>query len=820
MKSWKKIFIGISIVLVSVLIVGSIISYYMLKKSLPNYNDELKVSFIKNKIEIYRDENAIPLIEAANDEDVAFAIGYLHAQERLFQMDIARRAGEGRLSEIFGSKLIPIDKMFRTMEIYKIAKASFLKLNPLSQKVLIAYSKGVNEFIKNSKGKYQVEFDILGYDPELWKPEHSLIIAKLMGWELNISWWTDIVFSQFVQKFGEEKAKELIPHFPENAPTITPQQLKQVSSISSELVDVDRQYRKFVGFVGTHIGSNNWVVNSQKSVSGKPIIANDPHLAFSQPGKWYFVMIRSNNWNAEGFSLPGLPSIVIGKNQNIAWAMTNVMADDADFYIEKLDSSKTKYFLDGNWKELKIYKDTIKVKDSSNVVFEIKKTHRGPIVTDIHPYQKLFPKSEVEFPTMSMRWTGFEFSDEVYSSILLNKAKNWNDFNEALKYFTIPGQNFVYADKQNNIGYICAVRLPIRKNNSPTLIYDGTTSNSDWIGFVPFEQLPKLFNPSQNFIASANNKTIKDYPIHISNLWEPSSRIDRITELLLSKQKHSVEDFMKYQMDFVSPYAKEITKHILTAFQDVKIKDKNLQTAIELLNNWNFELNEFSQTPAIYSFFLKNFIQNVWGDELSNHLLREYIFVANVPYRKIIEILNDDSSFFDNVKTQVVETQNDIIRKSMADALSELEKKYGSNVENWQWGKIHKVEFKHMFSGQSSIIDKLVNVGPYSIGGDGTTIFNTEYSFSDLFDKETETQDLTKRKKFENYLGPSMRYIFDFAQPDYLYFILPTGQAGHFLSNNYKDMTNKWLKGSYIKLKLNENEFIKSSEYKLTLIPN
>ncbi len=333
MKSWKKIFIGISIVLVSVLIVGSIISYYMLKKSLPNYNDELKVSFIKNKIEIYRDENAIPLIEAANDEDVAFAIGYLHAQERLFQMDIARRAGEGRLSEIFGSKLIPIDKMFRTMEIYKIAKASFPKLNSLSQKVLIAYSKGVNEFIKNSKGKYQVEFDILGYDPELWKPEHSLIIAKLMGWELNISWWTDIVFSQFVQKFGEEKAKELIPHFPENAPTIIPQQLKQVSSISSELIDVDRQYRKFVGFVGTHIGSNNWVVNSQKSVSGKPIIANDPHLAFSQPGKWYFVMIRSNNWNAEGFSLPGLPSIVIGKNQNIAWAMTNVMADDADFYI-------------------------------------------------------------------------------------------------------------------------------------------------------------------------------------------------------------------------------------------------------------------------------------------------------------------------------------------------------------------------------------------------------------------------------------------------------------------------------------------------------
>ncbi|MCX7874771.1 MAG: penicillin acylase family protein [Melioribacteraceae bacterium] len=820
MKNWKKITIGFSLVFLCLILVGFIISYFMLKKSLPIYDDEIKVHHLKNRIEIYRDENAIPLIIAKEDEEAAFALGFLHAQERFFQMDISRRAGEGRLSEIFGSKLLTIDKMFRTMGIKKISKENFYKINPLSQKILIAYSNGVNEFIKYSKGKYQVEFDILGYDPELWKPEHSLMIAKLMGWELNISWWTDIVFSQLVQKFGEEKAKELIPHYPENAPTIIPQQLKNSKLISSEIIDIDRSYRKFIGFVGTHIGSNNWVVNSYKSSSGKPIIANDPHLAFSQPGKWFFVMIRSQNWNAEGFTIPGLPSIVIGKNKNIAWAMTNVMADDADFYLEKIDSSKTKYFIDGAWKNLIINKDTIKVKDSTNVVYEIKKTHRGPIITDIHPYNKLFPKSEVNIATMSMRWTGFEFSDEVYSSILLNRAKNWNDFNEALKYFTIPGQNFVYADKENNIGYVCAVRLPIRKNNSPTLVYDGTTSNSDWQGYVPFEQLPKLFNPPQNFIASANNKTIKDYPIHISNLWEPSSRIERITELLTNKTKHSVEDFMKYQNDFISPYAKAITKYILDSFKDVKIKDKNLETSLLLFENWNYEFNPISQTPTIYSFFLKNFIKNVWGDEFSNHLLREYVFVANVPYRKILEILTSETSFYDNIKTQEAETKEDIIRKSLSDALSELEKKYGKEIENWQWGKIHQVSFKHMFSGQSSLIDNIINVGEFSIGGDGTTIFNTEYSFSDLFDEKSETKDTSKRKKFENYLGPSMRYIFDFAQPYNFYFILPTGQAGHFLSNNYKDMTNKWLKGNYIKLTLNEKEFIKTSKHKLILIPD
>lgn len=820
MHTRKKIFLGLTITIFLLLIIVSVLSYQMLKKSLPIYDVEVEVKGLERKVEVYRDEYAIPLIKAENDEEVAFILGYLHAQERLFQMDIARRAGEGRLSEIFGSRLLPIDKMFRTMEIYKIAHVSFSKLNPLSQKILIAYSKGVNQFIKKSNGNYQVEFNVLGYDPYLWKPEHSLIIAKLMGWELNISWWTDIVFSQLVQKFGVEKAKELIPNFPENAPTIIPQQLKRIGLISSDLIDVDKQYRSFVGFVGTHIGSNNWVVNASKSESGKPIIANDPHLAFSQPGKWYFVIIRSKEINSEGFTLPGLPSIVIGKNQNIAWAMTNVMADDADFYIEKLDSSKSKYFLDGNWKQLKIYKDTIKVKDSTNVIFEIRKTHRGPIITEIHPFKKILPNSGVEIPIMSMRWTGFDFSDEIYSSLKLNKAKNWEDFQEALKYFTIPGQNFVYADKKNNIGYVCAAKLPIRNFNSPTLIYDGTTSSSDWKGYVSYDQMPKLFNPQQNFIASANNKTVKDFPFHISNLWEPSSRIERITELLTTKQKHSVDDFKKYQMDFVSPYAKEITKYILNAFSQVKIKDENLKTSIQLFENWNYDFNANSQTPTIYSFFLKNFIKNIWGDEMSDDLLREYVFVANVPYRKIYEILQNGSSFFDNIKTTKIETRDDIIRKSLADALTELEKSFGKNLIDWQWGNIHQVIFKHMFSGKSSLIDKIIDVGPFPIGGDGTTIFNTEYSFSDLFANQKEVQDITKRKNFENYLGPSMRYIFDFGQPNYLFMILPTGQSGHFMNSNYKNMNEFWRKGNYLKIPLDENEFIKNSKNKLTFIPN
>ncbi len=823
MQNWKKITLGISISLIVVLIVLSGISYFMLKNSLPQYDGEKTLSGLTAEVKVYRDSWGIPMIKAENDEDAAFALGYVHAQERLFQMDIARRAGEGRLSEIFGSKTIAIDKMFRTVGIYKLAKESFPKLNPVSQKILIAYSKGVNEYLKDTRGNYAPELDVLGYEPYPWKPEHSMMIAKLMAWELNISWWTDLMFSHLIQKFGEAKARELIPNFPENAPTIIPSGLGKIASVSTNLIDVDKSYRKLVGFTGTHIGSNNWVVNGNKSVSGKPIIANDPHLAFSVPGRWFFAMIRSKDWNVEGFTIAGLPAVVIGKNQSasggISWAMTNVMADDADFYSEKLDSSATKYFLDGDWKALSIVKDTIHVKDSSDVVYEIKKTHHGPIISDVHPLRTIYPNTEVSTATLSMRWTGQDFSDEMFAALSLNKANDWEDFKEALRYFTVPGQNFIYADANGNIGYVCAAKLPIRATNSPTLIFDGTNSAYDWKGFVPYDEMPKLFNPEQNFIASANNKTVQSFPYHISNIWEPSSRIERISELLNAKEKHSVSDFKKYQNDFVSPYARKLTKHLLNAFKDVKLNDKNLKETIALFENWDGEMDLRSQVPTIYSFFLKNLIKNTIGDEISNDLLKEYVFVANVPYRKIEELMDSNSSFFDDVKTGSVETKDDIIRKSLVDALSELENGYGKEIANWQWGKIHKVTFKHMFGGNSSLLDKLINVGPFEIGGDGTTILNTEYSFSELYEPTHDSNLPFRYKLFQNKLGPSMRYIYDYSQPDYLNYILPTGQSGHFMSNHYKDMSKMWLKGYYLKLPLKENEFIQNAVNKLTLRP-
>ncbi|MCB9219054.1 MAG: penicillin acylase family protein [Ignavibacteriales bacterium] len=805
MNSWTKNIIGIIFTIIIILLILAIGSIYMLRSSLPEYSGKKTIQNISDKIEIYRDDYGVAFINTETELDAYFALGYIHAQERLFQMDLSRRAGEGRLSEVLGSKTVFFDKMFKTLGLQKLVEENYQQYDETAKNVLIAYSNGVNEFIKSSPEKFTIEFDVLGYQPYLWKPEHSLLIAKLMAWELNISWWSDIALTHLIQKLGIEKVKDILPNFDENGPTIIPDEIKKYAEIPLELIKVDRKFREFIGSVGTHIGSNNWVVNGSRSKSGKPIIANDPHLSFAAPGKWYVADIHSPELKVTGFTLPGIPGVVIGKNQNISWVLTNVMADDADFYVEKLDSSKTNYFIDNNWQPLTIIEDTIHVKDSSDVIFTIRKNHRGPIISDIHTYNKLFEKGEIEQAQISMRWTALDFSNELSAFYKINHSNNWNEFRDALSLFHSPGQNFVYADVEGNIGYTAGVKLPIRKNNSPSFIFDGTTTESDWNGFVRFQENPQLYNPLNGFIASANNKTIKDYLYHISNVWEPTSRITRITELLNKKEKHNIEDFKKYQNDFYSHFARKIVPHILNAFNDYQINDENIKVALKILYDWDYVLTAESQVPTLYTVFFQYLMKNIFEDEMGEKLLNEYIFLANIPYRVVPKLLDHNTSdWFDNISTETVENRDEIIRKSFIDAIEYLEKNIDPDIKFWQWGKIHQVTFKHFFHGVSGFLDQLLDIGPFEIGGDGTTVFNTEYSLT---------------KPFENKLGPSMRYIYDFANPDEFEFILPTGQSGHFFSDHYKDMTQKWLNGEYLKMNTNLDS-IKNSNYKLlTLFP-
>lgn len=816
MQTWLKVTIGITASLLIIFLIGGYIFYKSLSASLPIHEGELTAPFLKEEVKIYFDSLAVPYIFAENDEDAAFTLGYLHARERIFSMDMIRRAGEGRLSEIFGEETVPFDRMFRTVGIYRTAAMIKEKMNPEALELLESYSNGVNFYLEEKKNKYSFEFDVLGYQPEEWKPIHSIIVVRMMAWELNLSWWTDLTFTELVQKLGEERVKEILPDYPENAPTIIPSEIKTFAEINSNFIKTDKAFRIFFGMSGTHIGSNNWVVNSKMSSSGEPIIANDPHLAFRAPGIWYAAAIKSPLWNVAGVTLPGVPGVVIGKNENISWVLTNIMTDEADFYFETLDSSQTKYLLDNNWKSLEIIEDTINVRDAGGVPIEIKITHRGPIISNIHPYNFVYNSEENNYPPISMQWLGNEFSDEMNAFLKINKAKNWSEFKDAVQQFNTPGQNFVYADREGNIGYVFGGALPRRDRNSTTFLFDGSKSQNDWKGLVPRNELPFLFNPSVNFIATANNKVIMDFKYHITNLWEPSSRIERITELLKLKNKHSVSDYMNYQVDIYSSYAKKIVPYILSAFENTEVKDKNLERSLQLLAEWNFKMDKYSQTPAIFLTFFDKLMQNIYLDEMGEDLFNQYVFLANVPYRNILELLEKQySEWFDIRSTTEVESKNDIIRKSLADALDELENKFRKNIKEWQWGNMHTVTFKHPFSGSSGLLDGLINIGPFGINGDGTTILNSEYPFSESI----EEYPLFRHDPFDCELGPSMRFIYDFANPDEFYLILTTGQSGNILSDHYSDMTQLWLGGNYMKIKTDEESIQVSMNKLLRILP-
>lgn len=810
MSNKYRIIAGFSIIILIVIIIGGYFVTDMLKGSLPDYNSAQEVKGIRSNIEIYFDSLAIPYIFADDDEDVAFTLGYLHAMERMFQMDVIRRAGAGRLSEVFGEKTLPFDKMFRTVGIEKTAQKIWDNSDQKTKKLLLSYSSGVNEYLAK-KGKLPLEFSILNYQPYDWTPVHTLIVVRMMAWELNISWWTDIAFSEIVRMAGREKALKLLPDYPENAPYIVPSSSSNISAIG--LQSTDRKFREFFGLRGTHIGSNSWVVNGKMSASGKPVIANDPHLTYTAPGKWYAVIIRSKNWNAEGVTLPGVPGIVIGKNADISWALTNVMADDADFYIEKINTKEKKYYKNNRWFDLNYRKETIKIKNQNDYTLEVYQTDRGPIISNIHPYKNFYPHSFDTTSAISMRWTGNEVSHEYRAFYQINTAKDWSSFLYGVKLFSVPGQNFLYADKLGNIGYVCGAKLPIRESNNPTFIYNDNTSGVDWKGFVPFEQMPRIYNPSANYLASANNKTVPSFPYHISNLWEPPSRIERIHELMKEKKFHTPEDFMNYQNDFLSPFARQITPFILNAFKDVKIKDKNLEKSLDLFSKWDFKMDGSYQVVSVYQVFFNKLLKNTLLDDLGYDLYNEYCFVANIPYRAIMRMLKDDSDIFDDVKTGTRETRDMIIRKSMSDALSFLENNYGSDLVNWQWNRMHKVVFRHMFSGQNSFVDDIINIGEFGIGGDGTTLFNTEYEFS-IYNLENIKPE---QNPFENVLGPSMRFIFDFANEDRFYLVLTTGQSGHPLGGHYQDHTDLWRKAKYVTIHTRE-EKIRQLTKKLELL--
>jgi penicillin amidase len=789
MSKGKKIVIGLLGVFLVLVIATYVFIRYEIRKSFPLTKGTVVVTGLTEAVEITRDAYGVPMIEARNDHDLMFALGYVHAQDRLWQMDMARRLGEGRLSELLGEVTVPFDRMFRIVGIRRIAEDVERHLSKESRDMLQWYADGVNAFITSHRGEYPIEFDLLRYNPEPWQPIHSLIVGRLMAWELNLSWWTDLTFGAIADRVGLEKALDIVPPYPRTvAPAVPAEAWEAYADLSKGYLAVAHQYAGLFGTASIAGGSNAWAVAPAKSVTGSVLLANDTHLRLQVPSKWYEVRLRAPGFNVSGMTVAGVPCVVAGRNDRIAWGVTNLMADDADFYVEQIDTAdSTKYFYDGAWYPVTFLTEEIGVRNEPAVPLTIRLTRHGPIVTDI---QTMLQRAKAPY-VASMRWTGAEPDDQLQAFFMLDRARNWREFSNGVKRFPCPGQNFVYGDVEGNIGYWCGAKLPIRDRRSGLLPLPGWEKGSDWKGFVPPDKLPHLFNPREGFVASANNKVADDsYPYYVSDLWEPPSRIIRLREKLGAKEEtFSTDDFQRLQGDMFSYNAKEMLPYIMAAFKDSALGLPEEEQVMEYLRNWNFVFSPQDIATSIYQEFYVRFLRNVYADEMGEDLFHDFLVLANVPIRVTTRLVQEGSSpWFDDIRTAAVETRDDMIRKSLREAVVALRARFGVETKTWRWGGLHTVTLQHPF-GLKKPLDRIFNIGPFPYGGASTALMSGEYDLNEPFGAV---------------IAASYRQIFDLSPTGRTYSVLPPGQSGQVFSRQYDDQIDLWLNGAYRPSRWNE----------------
>ncbi len=772
MRTLKRILLGLLILIVLVLGAGYIFLKNIQNAALPDYNKNLNLTILTDSVSVLRDANGIPHIYAKNEKDLYRAVGFVMAQDRLWQMDLLRRVTQGRLSEILGKDQAETDILMRSLRIQEKSEKILKEASPEVVSALEAFAEGFNYFIE--RNALPPEFRVLGYHPEYWEPVNSINLIGYMSWDLTSGWGTEILLHNLKKEVSEAQINDLIPNM-ENHPTAI---YRDFTAPQIDLENIVLSANEKLENLGVEVfqGSNNWAVSGKKSTTGQPILANDMHLGLFAPGIWY--QIHENvegKLNVTGLALPGQPFIIAGHNDSIAWGMTNVMVDDIDFYAEKLNEDSTKYLLDGEWKDLVIKNEIIKTKEGEDVSAILKFTHRGPIVNRF--------KSEKEIP-LSIHWLGNEMSNEIRSVFLLNRANNWQDFRDAVKTFKSVSQNIVYADVQGNIGLQCSAGVPIREGNG-IQIYPGDSSKYDWQGLVPFEELPFEFNPERGYVSSANNKTVpQEYPYYISYWFATNDRIDRIREMLEAKEKLGVEDFEKMHSDFRSKKAEKFVPVFLDAINTTSGLNETETAALTQLKNWDFVLSRESQAASVFEILFRKVSENLVKDDLTsanyNDLHGQRILLENL----MLNLLSDkNSAWIDDKTTPETESYSDIVVRSFEETVEDLTAHLGPDTENWHWGTIHTFTISHPL-GVVSALDKALNLnrGPFEVPGSYHTVCPYSYSYNNLY-------------KVNH--GASHRHIFDVSNWDASETIIPTGTSGIPASPFYLDQTQRYLNNQY-----------------------
>ncbi|NGP86732.1 penicillin acylase family protein [Fodinibius halophilus] len=811
----KTIFRALLFILILILGIGGIAIYWTFYRPLPDYQSTVEQPALEQEVDIHWDSHGVPHIYADNKHDLYYSLGYVHAQDRLWQMTLSQLAAEGRFAEFLGKDLLPYDKLQRTIGFWRIAKKIETTLADSTRQQLQAYADGVNNYIKTHPKSLPIQFTLADMEPIQWTITHSIALARLMAWELNLAWKSELTYAYLAQNLSSRKFADLLPNSNLTAQHIPRDTTHQWAKALFPLVNKNEQLNQLMGTEGSSVGSNAWAVSAQKSATDYPLLAGDPHLGLNMPGKWYEAHLHTGGQNLSGATLAGAPIVILGQNDQLAWSLTNIMLDDTDFFQEAMHpKNPDKYLLDtlaGEpiYEKFETQQEVIKIKNDDDTLFTRRLTQHGPVISEVFPEQKY-----IDDRVITMRWTGQEITNEIEALFTMNWATNFEEFQRGAQDFKVPGQHFIYADTAGNIARLALANIPIR-NESPLLLREGWKPDQDWQGFVPYDELPSNINPDRGWVANANNPpTGKEYPHYISIYWEPDARYDRIRQYLNQDISFSAEAFQQMQNDSYSLYAQEITKIILPVLKGSEKYD--FSTVISYLENWDYSYEPSETAASIMDVFLLRLSRNTYEDEMTAPVYKNFVKFSALPERSILYLLRNRSPFFDDINTKdTTETAEQLITKSMNQTVQFLKREFGDEPFEWRWEQLHTITLEPSLFGRAAdapnapatlklIVDNLLSIGPHAVRGHDMTINNGEYSWND---------------PFEMILGPSIRRVVDFSDMTRTMSILPTGQSGNPLSEYYGDQTESWLNGQY-KFLYQDSTILDESQYKtMKLIP-
>jgi len=771
----KKILVALGIVVLIIVLVAGGGGYLFIRRSFPTVNGTVRVPGLQSEVRVYRDRWGVPHIYADNLHDLFFAQGYVHAQDRLWQMEFNRRIGSGTLSEVLGEATLEDDKFLRTIGLRRAAEKDWEVLDEDTRTVLQAYADGVNVFIESHKDRLPLEFVVLGatqvpgYVPAPWTPIDTLAWGKVMCWDLGGNWRNELKWARFVQQLGEETTRELMPAYPEAGPFIIPPEAKDYRELGTPDLFPDEHLAWLLGNDGEGLGSNNWVVDGTMTASGKPLLANDPHLGLQMPSIWYEIGLHAPDFDAVGASFPGAPGVIIGHNERIAWGVTNVGPDVQDLYLEKINPDNP-YQVEhkGQWEDVEVVTEEIRVAGQDEPIsLEVHITRHGPLINDV--------VEDLAQPT-AFRWTALEGQQLFRAVFLINQADNWQEFRAALRYWDAPSQNFVYADVEGNIGYQMPGNIPIRAQGQGLTPVPGWTGEYEWMGYIPFDELPSVFNPPTHFVVTANNKVVPDdYPYFIAYSWSAPYRAQRIVELLSAANPGSLttDDMRDVQADVYSISAEKLMPYLVALEPEGWLQERVMR---DLLKPWDYYLTPDSAAVSVFEVFYWKLVEHTFQDELGE-LYPTYLEMGN-NHRLVLAHLVEEANnhWWDDVSTGVRETRDDIYRAAFADALDYLGRHYGDLHTLWRWDKMHTALFDHPL-GAVKPLDRIFNVGGVPVGGDNFTVNPGSFKYEDPFSVNH---------------GPSYRQIVDLSDWNNSRSMHTTGQSGQPFHKHFSDMIESW----------------------------